>query len=231
VERAKLDPEIRARLQELAEGGASAMEIVFAMSALQKDVDPLEVIFPEDKMDPPSSSATSDEGAAQAETAFTAELERGFAHALPSLGLHVRRVLPGAVPDAPSAMLDVRYGVRMRRQLGRAPIVAGLPRSFWELTFTFEVAPPGDAKDGAAYELTAHPPRDFSCIHADDVYAAQRRAAFHLLAERLSAGLVPPPDGPAACPRAEVSPPAGAASRGLEYLQHLKEMLGRKPAP
>jgi len=64
-----------------------------------------------------------------------------------------------------------------------------------------------------------------------DIYVAQWRAAFRLLAERWTASFGHAVEPSTTCPRAEPKAPANDTSPGVEYLEHVMEDLGGRTRP
>jgi hypothetical protein len=57
-----------------------------------------------------------------------------------------------------------------------------------------------------SFEHHTYPPADFSCVNIEDIYAAQRRAAFEHLSERLMPLFGFPVEPNTACPHSESKP-------------------------
>jgi hypothetical protein len=214
VTRRRLSREEIQRLEEKATSGGTPIEVVTALAGAAREVDPIEVLYPEDRMDPPSESAYPDAAAREHERALAAELERALGQGAWALGLRVKRLEGPAAEGA--VVLDVRYEVAQRRALAGEPrddLLGGgkrpRPVSYWALTFRFTVARAGAAE--APIVVEAHPAADLSCVERRDLYLAQRRAAFRLLAERLEGHLGLPVHTDESCPRARAQadgPPA-----------------------
>jgi hypothetical protein len=198
IERRRLTREEITRLEERSRGDGPALETLLSLVAARNEQDPLEILFPEEKMSPPSASAFPDDAARTHEEQVATELTRSLGAAVGSLGLRFVRVEADRLPSDAVVVLDVRYTVKQQRGLlgmtnepgeARAERLAGRI-SYWEMGFHFRVsgARPSALAGAAPLEIDVPAPRNLDCITRDNVYLEQRNVGFRRLAERIEAG-------------------------------------------